>query len=858
MKKYCWLFLVVLVISFSDTQAAEQLLKAGWSIRSSSEVSAKPEELSKPVFDTSGWCATTVPNTVLAALVRCGVYRDPYFGKNLTTISYEPFQVSWWYRNKFDLDPATRLENVRLIFDGINYSANIFLNGKKIASADEVSGAFKRFDFDITSVVRRKGNVLSVQVFPPKPGDLTIGFVDWNPVPPDRNMGLFREVKVKSTGLVSLENLFVDSKLESLNEAHLTINGELVNHSNQAVSGTIFGEIEGGIQFTQNYSLGPKETKEFRILPSEFSDLIVKNPRLWWPNNLGSPELYSLSVTVRHLQKASDKQNLNFGIREFKDYLNEQGHRGYIVNGKKILIRGGGWVDDLFLYEDEKNLEAQFQYVKHLNLNTVRLEGIWGSSEKLYELADRYGIMLMVGFSCQWEWKGYFGKEVDEKFGGIMSEEDMKLAVEYLRHQVLWLREHPSIFVWALASDMLPNPELEKRYRALLAQIDPGRPILSATKGFTSEVSGPTAVKMLGPYEYVTPNYWYVDTENGGAYGFNTETSPGAQPPPMESIEKQFAKEHHWPINDVWDFHSGRNEFKSMDYYMKAFNKRYGAATDLEDFAKKAQALNYEAVRAMYEAFGTRKPVSTGIVMWMLNAAWPKMFWQLYDYYLMPGGSFYGARKANQPLNISFDYGKRSIFIVNDTYQSHSSLNAEIKLLSFESKELLSQNLKTSIGEYESKQILELPSGQNTSPIQFLSLKLKDADGKVVADNFYWLSSKPDVLDFEKTDWYYTPIKEHADFTSFSKLEPVKVSVEQKWDDNGVSVTLKNPTQKVAFFIELKVIGDKTGRTILPVLWDDNYVSLLPGETKQLSARFSLENLNGEKPILMYSGWNVK
>ena len=858
MKKYCWLFLVVLVISFSDTQAAEQLLKAGWSIRSSSEVSAKPEELSKPVFDTSGWCATTVPNTVLAALVRCGVYRDPYFGKNLTTISYEPFQVSWWYRNKFDLDPATRLENVRLIFDGINYSANIFLNGKKIASADEVSGSFKRFDFDITSVVRRKGNVLSVQVFPPKPGDLTIGFVDWNPVPPDRNMGLFREVKVKSTGLVSLENLFVDSKLESLNEAHLTINGELVNHSNQAVSGTIFGEIEGGIQFTQNYSLGPKETKEFRILPSEFSDLIVKNPRLWWPNNLGSPELYSLSVTVRHLQKASDKQNLTFGIREFKDYLNEQGHRGYIVNGKKILIRGGGWVDDLFLYEDEKNLEAQFQYVKHLNLNTVRLEGIWGSSEKLYELADRYGIMLMVGFSCQWEWKGYLGKEVDEKFGGIMSEEDMKLAVEYLRHQVLWLREHSSIFVWALASDMLPNPELEKRYRALLAQIDPDRPILSATKGFTSEVSGPTAVKMLGPYEYVTPNYWYVDTENGGAYGFNTETSPGAQPPPMESIEKQFAKEHHWPINDVWDFHSGRNEFKSMDYYMKAFNKRYGAATDLEDFAKKAQALNYEAVRAMYEAFGTRKPVSTGIVMWMLNAAWPKMFWQLYDYYLMPGGSFYGARKANQPLNISFDYGKRSIFIVNDTYQSHSSLNAEIKLLSFESKELLSQNLKTSIGEYESKQILELPSGQNTSPIQFLSLKLKDADDKVVADNFYWLSSKPDVLDFEKTDWYYTPIKEHADFTSFSKLEPVKVSVEQKWDDNGVSVTLKNPTQKVAFFIELKVIGDKTGRTILPVLWDDNYVSLLPGETKQLSARFSLENLNGEKPILMYSGWNVK
>jgi exo-1,4-beta-D-glucosaminidase len=587
-------------------------------------------------------------------------------------------------------------------------------------------------------------------------------------------------------------------------------------------------------------------------------ELKIKKPRLWWPNNLGKPELYTLTISVNHLQKASDKQEQNFGIREFKDYLNEQGHRGYIVNGKKILIRGAGWVDDLFLHEDEKNLEAQFQYVKHLNLNTVRLEGIWGSSEKLYDLADRYGIMLMVGFSCQWEWKGYLGKEVDENFGGIMSEEDMKLAVEYLKDQVLWLREHPSIFVWAVASDMLPNPTLEKRYRALLAEIDPNRPILSATKGYTSEVSGPSAVKMLGPYEYEPPVYWYVDTENGGAYGFNTETSPGAQPPPMESIQKMFAKEHYWPINDVWNFHCGRNEFNSLDRYMDAFNKRYGKAEDLEDFAFKAQAVNYEALRGMYEAFGIRKPLATGIVQWMLNAAWPKMFWQLYDYYLMPGGSFYGTRKANQPVNISYDYGKNTVHIVNDTFNAYPSLNAEIKLLSIDSKELVSQNLKSSVGEYESKKVFDLPALQNSSPVQFLSLKLKDAQGKTIADNFYWLSAKPETLEFEKGDWYFSPIKDYADFTALSKLEPVKISAEHKWEDHGVNVTLKNPSQHVAFFIELKVAGDKTGRTIVPVLWDDNYVSLLPGETKQITARFSQEDLNGEKPVFTYTGWNVK
>ena len=319
------------------------------------------------------------------------------------------------------------------------------------------------------------------------------------------------------------------------------------------------------------------------------------------------------------------------------------------------------------------------------------MEGFWGSSEKLYELADRYGVLVMVGFSCQWEWKDYLGKEVDENFGGILTEEDMKLTVTYLRDQVLWLRNHPSIFVWALASDMLPKPELEKRYRAELASIDTTRPILAATKLFESEISGTTGVKMNGPYEYVTPNYWYVDKKNGGAFGFDTEVSPGAQPPPAESIQRMFSREHYWPVDDVWNFHCGRNEFNSMDRYMDAFNKRYGASENFDEFTMKSQAANYEAVRGMFEAFGVRKPISTGVVMWMLNAAWPKMFWQLYDYYLMPGGAFYAARKANQPLNIVYDYGDHSVYLVNDTYNKYSDLQTEVKIISTDSKELFTK-----------------------------------------------------------------------------------------------------------------------------------------------------------------------
>jgi exo-1,4-beta-D-glucosaminidase len=841
---------VTLMILFTlKAESTEQTLKKGWFIRSSDEVSAKGEAISKGGFDMRGWYTSNVPSTVLSALQKNGVYHDLYYGKNLETVSPDSFRTAWWYVTKFD---APFAETARLIFDGINYSADIFLNGTKIGESDKVAGAFRRFDFDISRVMLRKNNVLAVKVYPPKPGDFTIGFVDWNPAPPDRNMGLWREVTLRTSGPVSIEDPFIQTKLdlESFSEAKLTVSGTIVNHTDRAVSGKINGQIEG-MNFSQQYSLAPKESKEIR-----FPDQIVKSPRVWWPNNFGNPDLYTLKMSVSDLRGISDSRVVIFGIREVADYINKEGHRGYMVNGKKILIRGGGWVDDLLLDEDEKKLEAQLQYTKHLNLNLIRLEGFWGSSQKLYELADRYGLLVMAGFSCQWEWTHYLGKYADEPYGGARTPEDFDLLSQYLRDQVIWLRNHPSILVWALASDMLPHPELEKRYREGLAKIDPTRPALVSTKTWTSEVSGPSAVKMNGPYEYEPPNYWYVDKKNGGAFGFDTEVSPGAQPPPLESLQRMFSKEHWWPPDETWNFHAGRSEFKNMDRYMIAFNKRYGEAEDIYDFAARSQAMNYEAIRAMYEAFGIRKPVSTGIVQWMLNAAWPKMFWQLYDYYLMPGGAFYGARKANQPLNIAYDYETHSVHIINDTYNAFSNLDAEINVFSEDSKSIVSKIVKTSIGENESKKILDLQEIPKV-PVYFLSLKLKDSQDKVIADNFYWLPEKQDVYDFKGSDWYYTPIKEYADFTPLNKLPPVKIGVEENWTDNGVSVTLKNPEAKIAFFIELKILRNKTGESVLPVFWDDNYVSLLPGETKVLNAKFSPDDLRGEKPLLQYSGWNV-
>ncbi len=845
----------------SEIPQNEILLKEGWHIRSSADLSMGGDVLSMAGQDLTGWYPTTVPSTVLAVLVNNGVYEDPFFGKNLELIPSEQFNTAWWYRKEFMVDEQMERSNARLIFEGINYSANVWLNGKKVASEEEIQGAFRMFDIDITSLLLQGTNTLAIEVLPPEPGNFTIGFVDWNPRPPDENMGIWREVKLRLTGPVSINKSFVQTRLdlETLEEARLTVSAELSNHTEKKLSGILRGEIEQ-IEFDQPFTLEPHETREIIFQPDEFEALSLRSPRLWWPNHLGEPNLYVLELTATAEGAVSDRDKSRFGIREVSDYLNEEGHRGYKINGKKLLIRGGGWVDDLFLREDPKKIEAQIKYARHMNLNALRLEGFWGSSHTLYDFADQYGILLMAGWSCHWEWEGYAGKPVDQ-FGGVKTPEEMDLIARSLRDQVLWLRNHPSIFVWILGSDKLPRPELEKKYNSYLEAVDPTRPTLSACSYKESEVSGPTAVKMNGPYDYVTPNYWYMDKTRGGAFGFNTETGPGPQPPPLESIKKMIPEDHLWPIDDYWDFHCARNEFNTLDRYILALNNRYGTTESVEEFTRIAQVANYEAIRPMFESFGVNKPSSTGIIQWMYNSAWPAMFWQLFDYYLMPNGAFYGTKAACEPINIVYNYGDKDIYIVNDTHRIYHDLTAEIRIFNIGSKRVFKQDIPVSVGEFSSIKILETPSVEGLSTVYFMDLKLKDASGNLLSSDFYWLSTKEDILDEDRSTWFYTPNKAFADFTGLKDLQEVQIEAAHQFEDLGeqmeLQVTLQNPSDRIAFFIVMNVYRAESGDSVLPIFWDDNYISLLPGETREIRARFLKEDLKGETPAFRLNGWNT-
>ncbi|HEX3625344.1 MAG TPA: glycoside hydrolase family 2 TIM barrel-domain containing protein [Verrucomicrobiae bacterium] len=847
-------------------------LEQGWQIRPADPASTllpsvalveKGQRFNAPALrspgeggSTSEWYPANVPTTVLGTLVDDGVYTNIYFGTNFARITRGPFTNAWWFQDEFTVSDKHAAENADLIFDGINYRANIWLNGKQIGATNEIFGAYRIFTLDATGKLKAGTNNLAVEVFPPQPGDFTMGFVDWNPWPPDRGMGLFRPVELHFYEDVALANVFVKSRIDlNSSRAALTVCADLKNRSTHPITTTVSGKI-GRITFSQDFTVQAGETRQVALTPERNPKLNFEHAQLWWPWELGEPHLYNLKLMASNAGRTMDTANVRFGIREVKDYRTAEGYRGYLVNGKKILIRGGGWADELLLRENETNFDAQIRYARAMNLNTIRLEGIWGSSQRLFDLADQYGMLIMAGWSCQWEWPGQLGKACD-RFGGFKSESDMELATNYLRDQVLWLRNHPSIYVWVLGSDLMPRPELERRYDRLLQQIDPTRPTLMTCGDGASTVSGPSGVKMNGPYDYETPNYWSTDQKNGGAFGYNTETGPGPLPPPMESLERMIPAQDLWPMDDVWKFHCARGHFHQMNRYWEAYTNRYGIPGSAAEFAFKSQAVNYEAIRPMFEAFSANLPHTTGIIQWMLNASWPKLYWQLYDYYLIPGGAFFGAKKGASPFAVIYNYADRSIYLVNQTRQNFGPCVSEITAYNSNSKVLFQTNVTNVTESYGSQKICDLSMFASDTPVYFLNLRTVDGKGTQRADNFYWLSSEPDVLDEQNSSWYLTTNTSWADFSTLNQLPRAtvryKVSYQHTKEGLEARVNLKNASNHLAFFIEMKIAGRESKRTLTPVFWSDNYISLPPHSDGSYITDFPAE----ERPELSLRGWNV-
>jgi len=833
---------VLLPAAAMAADAGRVPLAKGWAIQSSTQVGARGDAVSQPGFETGGWHPATVPTTVVAALVADGTYPDPYFGTNLRSLpgaTYpigknfgelpmpgdSPFRASWWYRTEFDL-PMAGGRRVWLHFDGVNYRADVWLNGERMATSKDLAGAFRRYELDVTRLARAGGsNAVAVEVFAPEPGDLAFNWVDWNPMPPDKNMGLWSDVYLTFSGPVAVRHPQAITKLDvpSLEAAHLTVTAEVWNATDRAVTGTVKGAI-GAIRFSRGVSLGPAERTTVRFTPEEVPELNVAHPRLWWPYRLGSQDLHTLVVDAEVDGAPSDHQEVRFGMAQVSSELTAKGHRLFKVNGRPILIRGGGWAPDMLLRRDPQRLEAEFRYVREMGLNAIRSEGK-PESDAFYDLADRYGILVMAGWCCCDHWEKW--EEWDD--------EDRRVATASLDDQIVRLRNHPSVFAWLNGSDNPPPAGVEQAYLEVERKREWPKPVLSSATAKPA-ASGPSGVKMNGPYDYVPPPYWLTDTRGGGAHGFATEVGPGAAVPPIESLKRMLGADHLWPIDAVWDFHAGGGQFKDLTLFSQALEARYGKATGAEDYARKAQALAYEGLRAMFEAFGRNKYASTGVIQWMLNNAWPSTIWHLYDYYLRPGGAYFGAKKACEPLHAQYSYDDRSVAVVNDTNTAASGVKLRVRVLDLDLTPRFTREAAVDVAADGVVRALTIPALPDLTPTYFIRLDLADAAGKPIGSNVYWLSAHDDVLDWEKTDWYHTPVKAHADLTALARLPATTLSVSKRDEGSATRVRVENTGQALAFQVRLKLT--RGGEEVLPVFWDDNYFVLLPGESREVGVAY--------------------
>ncbi len=845
-------------------------LNENWAIQSSDNITVGGKELSSSDFKAEKWVKGNIPATVMTILRESGEYQDLFMGDNIDKVDNSRFKQPWWYRKDFTISNYDKTSVYQMRFEGLNYKANIWINGNKVGDATVIEGPFSRWTLDVSQYLKEGSNTVAVEIIPPVKGDLTIGFVDWNPAAPDENMGLWRGVELIQSASVSIESPYVVTKLNSDNrkDAELTVVTSVTNHSDKAKKTSLNITIEGIGNIEHVVDLKGREVKDVKINASDYKLLKVKDAKLWWPNNLGDPHMYNMTVSAHVDGNESQRVDTRFGIREIEEYLNADGHKGYKINGKPLTIKGAGWVDDMFLADSKDKVLAQVEYVKHMNLNCIRLEGFWGRDKTIYDAADEHGLLIMIGWSCHWEWEPYCGRP-ETNFIAITGKDEIERHAQSYRDQVMYLRNHPSVFLWVFGSDKLPVPELEAKLNDYITGVDASRPILAACKYQDfgtdhynhSEISGATGVKMLGPYGYVPPVYWYIDTIAGGAYGFNTETGPGPQVPPLESIKKMIPQDKLWPINDIWDFHCGRHQFGSLDRYLNSFNKRYGEAADLEEFAFKSQISNYEAIRPMFEAFQSNKHDATGVIQWMLNSAWPEMYWQLYDYYLLPNGAFYGTKKACQPLNAVYNYKDNSIYWVNDFNEDYNNVILEVKVFDINSKELLNKKVDLSLKAHSSGLAYALPELKELTETYFVNLKLTNEKSEVIADNFYWLSTKADEMDFSKTTWVYTPPSDYANLQALNNLSKVQVDVSWNQITEGTNQVfeckLENKSNSIAFFIEAVVVDKNSGETIVPVFWDDNYVSLMPNETKTIKAKIATKLIPAEIDFRV-KGWNKK
>jgi mannosylglycoprotein endo-beta-mannosidase len=843
--------LALLIASFSALSSAQQPAQTitGWQLQDVAKVTTPAAIISTTAFHPQRWYAATVPGTVLTTLVNNKVYPEPLYGENMREIPESLNQTSYWYRATMRIPAANIGRHTWLHFAGINYFAEIWVNGHQ---AGTLRGAFLRGDFDITAFVK-PGTLatLAVLIAPqPHPGTphehtiangvgknggitaidgptflSTIGW-DWLAAVRDRDTGIWLPVTLSSTGPVILKNPYVTSELSpAYDSANLTVAATLENTSATPLTGTLVGLITTAketrpITFRKEVTVGPNASTPVLLDAHDISALHLDRPQLWWPNGYGPQNLYKLTLRFELAGRASDVDTGQFGIRKIEYQVPDSENLTLSVNGVRIMVRGGDWgLDEALKRIPRQRLDAQFHMHALAHMNMIRNWVGQSTSPDFYDLADRYGILL---------WDEFFQPNPSDG----PNPTDIPTYLANVTDKVERYRNHPSIAVWCARNEGYPPKSLDDTLRTLMATLDPSRL-------YQSNSADGRGVSSHGPYYWRAPRFFYELKES-----FKTETG-SVSIPTLESIQGMMPEKDWETINDDWAQHDMARGAQRGDKYPSILAQRYGPIRNLADFVRKGQLANYEAFRAMYEGRNAQMfTATTGVLTWMSHPAQPSFVWQLYHYDLEPNASLFAVEKAAEPIHIQLNESTGIIQIVNNKAEALTNLTVQLTLFGLDSKIVLQKPFD--VAEVPSSSTfnvapLELPEG--ISPVYFVKLDLAPTRGLLLSTNFYWHNNKLD------------------DFTGLSALPTAELeaiaSTRLEGANTLLTLTLRNLTPTIALMTHVQLHQKQSGRRVLPVFYSDNYITLVPGESRTITIQCATKDLNREAPLLLLDGFNV-
>jgi beta-galactosidase/beta-glucuronidase len=907
-----WLLLFPFVVS-AQSHPVKQVKLSRFLLQSSSVVSATGAELSSPGYITTDyWFPVTVPSTVLTGLVQNKIYADPYSGMNnmlipdasdsfnhqyhLERYSYlpnepNPWKKPYWYRSFFSVPAADAGKRFQLIFKGINYRAEVWLNGKRVADSSEMVGMFAEYSLNVSKeIIPGKENSLAVKIYPldypglpshPQldalgdfydnggpTGDIgknvtmlsSVGW-DWIPEVRDRNMGIWLPVYLRTTGSVIITKPQVITDLPNLPDtgfAKIRINLTLNNGSVEKQTGTLSISITpdnfkgNTLNISRVVAANATGDQLVQLDARDHPALAIQKPVLWWPNGYGQPNLYRIRIRFSVNGKISDDTSFVFGIRAVSsktETVNGWVRRDFYVNGRRVHLVGGAWVPDMMLNRDSLRYDYELRLCKNANVNLVRIwGGGLGETDDFYAGADRYGLLVWQDFWITGDTHGGFKGSADWPL-------ESRVFLDNVENTIYRIRNHPSLLVWTGGNEGHAREELYNGMRDGVARLDGTRPFIPCSSGFSKAPASwkgswpddkPAGVYSGGPYSWVGEQKYFSLVDNGKDWVFKDETGLPSQPPynSLVKIIPDLVPDSTlpYPLNNTWGYHDACSGNGKYDVYYKAMVDRFGKPASLKDFSIKMQLLNASGYRAIFEAAAHKLNETGGVMLWKLNAAFPSVIWQIYDWYLEPNAGYYFMQNACEPVHVQMNYDDSSVVVVNRSFTATPEIRCTVELFTLDGKSVFKNTKNLHVGATTVTSVLELKEELSSRQgIHFLVLNLTDNRGMPVSHNVYWLSGGND----------FKSLRSMPTVTLQTKLTRTETYAA---DENKWTYEISNPSSNIAFFVNPQLWNES--EEIMPTFWSSNYFTLAPGEKITVTA-LCPRLLSAKKPLLKLEGWNI-